>query len=298
MSLLNLPGDGTRSVLVVIYRLLLQEGPLLRSKLLDLCAPKDIVDPKSTSITLNTWIDLGLFEEKNGKVSISPNVSKKERDERFLSQNARARVFAAENNEKFWEVDKSKSADFNRAISWLFAQDAYQAELKSWEGEVIHLIKAQVNEDDALLGRNDTRWNGLKHWLPYLGLAWILKNGTVIVDPAIAIREVLSLVFGNKQTLPVDVFMASLSERIPIIDGGVYRKQVEGRLLEVAGPSAWTSQPQGQLSTSLSRGLLRLISAGVLSTENRSDADGRVVLTGRNSETLGTFSHYTYNSNQ
>lgn len=298
MSLLNLPGDGTRSVLVIIYRLL-RERAIARDKLLELCAPQGVVDPKSTSITLNTWIDLGLIEEKNGKISISSTIPKAERTESYLANNARLLVLASKNNERLWEVEKSKSADFTRAISWLFAQDVYQTELKSWEGGrgAWDLIRGQVAEDDALLGRNDTRWNGLKHWLPYLGFGW-LQKGTVIVDPAIAIRETLPLIFGNKQTLPVDAFMASLSERIPILDGGVYRKQVEDWLLQGKGANAWKGQPQGQLSTSVSRGLLRLISAGVLTHDNLSDADARVILTGRTGTPIGTFSHFTYNPQQ
>lgn len=298
MSLLNLPGDGTRSVLVIIYRLLLQ-GARARDQLLDLCAPTGVVDPKSTSITLNTWLDLGLFEEKNNKISISSTIPKAEKDECYLAKNARLLVLAPQNNERFWEVEKSKSADFNRALSWLFAQDVYQSELKSWEGEqgAWNLIKYQVAENDALLGSNDTRWNGLKHWLPYLGFGW-LQKGTVVVDPAIAIHETLPLIFGTKKTLPVNVFMASLSDRIPILDNGVYRKQVEDLLLQGQGVNAWKGQPQGQLSTSVSRGLLRLISGGVLTHENLSDADERVILTGRGGTPIDTCSHFTYNPKQ
>lgn len=301
MSLLNIENDGKRSVLVVIYRLLFEQGPLQKDKLIKLCAPETLVkSTKHVTGTLNTWVDLGLFEEKEGKVSISSQISKKERSGEFLPGHARNRVLAPENNERFWEVEKSKAADFNRAISWLYAQDVYQVELKSWDGGAgaLDLIKDQIIEDDALLGRNDTRWNGLKHWLAYLGFGWIHK-GTVFVDPTVAIRETLASTFGGKKTLAVDSFMTALSERIPILDGGVYRKEVERRLLDGEGAKAWRTPPTGQLSTSLSRGLFGLSRSGVLSFETRSDADARVILTGREGKSIGgPYSHITYNPNR
>jgi hypothetical protein len=147
MSLINLPQAGTRTVLIVIYRLLLHEKKSIkRDVLIDLCAPKEAIDQKTVNITLNTWVELGLLNEKEGKISISEKIPKKERDHKYLSKYVRERVLALENNEKFWEVEKSKCADFSRAISWLYAQDVYQTELKRWEGEdgALDLIKDQV----------------------------------------------------------------------------------------------------------------------------------------------------------
>ena len=304
MSLLNIENDGKRSVLVVIYRLLLQQGPLNQDKLLKLCAPDSVVkSEKHVNGTLNTWVNLGLFEEKEGKISISSRIAKKERSEAFLSKHARSFVLATENNERFWEVEKSKSADFNRALSWLYAQDIYKAELLGWDKGVAQaqeLIKDQIVGDDALLGRNDTRWNGLKHWVPYLGFGWTNK-GTIYIDPTVAIRETLPSIFASKKTLDADSFMTALSERIPILDRGVYRKEVESRLLDGDGAKAWKSQPRGQLSTSLSRGLLGLSErgSGVLNFQQLSDADSRITLTGIGGKSLGgPYSHISYNQNQ
>ena len=259
-----------------------------------MCA-KEAMDQKTVNITLNTWVELGLFEEKEEKISISENIPKKERDQKYLSRHVRERVLASGNNEKFWEVEKSKSADFSRAISWLYAQDVYQAELKRWEGEdgALDLIKDQVIENDSLLGKNDTRWNGLKHWLSYLGFGWTYKN-TVIVDPSVAIRETLPSIFAKKETISADQFKAALSEKIPILDGGLYRTQVEEILYKGKGPKAWKGLPPGQLSTSLSRGLYSLIKSGVLSKEDRSDSSERVILTGRGGKDIGKISHFTF----
>lgn len=296
MSLLNLPQAGTRTVLIVIYRLLLQQKKSInREELVDLCAPKTVIDQKTVNITLNTWVELGLFEEIEGRISISENIPKNERDQKCLSRHVRERVLASCNNEKFWEVEKSKSADFSRAISWLYAQDVYQVELKRWEGEdgALDLIKDQVVENDSLLGKNDTRWNGLKHWLSYLGFGWIYKN-VVIIDPSVAIRESLTSIFAHKETISADQFKVALSEKIPILDGGLYRAKVEETLGMGKGPKAWKGQPPGQLSTSLSRGLYSLIKSGDILTEDRSDSSERVILTGREGNGINKISHFTF----
>jgi hypothetical protein len=133
----------------------------------------------------------------------------------------------------------------------------------------------------------------LKHWLSYLGFGWEYK-GTVIVDPSVAIRETLPSIFAKNKTISADKFMAALSEKIPILDGGLYRTQVEQTLLDGQGPKAWRGQPSGQLSTSLSRGLLSLIKSGVLAEDNQSDASERVILTGRNGKDIRKISHFTF----
>jgi hypothetical protein len=295
MSILNRPGDGNRSVLTVIYKLLLQEGPLDYNKVTNLCAPEGVIDPKETRQTLNTWCDLGLFSKDEDRVSIDSNIKKSVRDVSYLPMHARVRVMMLENNDRLWEVERSKASDFCRGVSWLLAQDVFTFDCNSWS-EAEPFIKRQVGGVTNLIVQNDTRWSGFKDWVTYLGFAWtsrLPRSGSLIIDPTYAIRDALPYLFGKAKTLPSNQFLAELSNQVPVLDGGAYRSRVEEELLGGKGEHAWIGAPSGQISSSLSRGLLRLEDLGILKCEDKSDAPERLILTGRNGSAIRTLSHFT-----
>lgn len=280
-------------MLVATFRLLLSERSIERERLLAF-AGAGVADQKYCRATVNTWVELGLFQRsEEEKISIHPQIPSKLRREESLAGLARTRALAPENNERFWETEKSRSADFTRAICWLLAQDVYEAEYSSWDS-VEQAIKKQVPRDEGFFGQNNTRWNGLKAWTPYFGFGWtgkFPKAGTLITDPAVAIRDALPSIFGRRSTLPADEFLDGLSNGLPVLDGGVYRQAVEAKLREHQGSDAWAPPPAGQLSTATSRAILRLISNGALVGEKRADAPQRVRLTGRNRLVVEEYSH-------
>ena len=300
MSLLNIPNDGKRGVLVAIYRLLLAEKSMDRERLLSLCAPAGVCDPRHARGTLNTWVELGLFESsgdvKNPKISISQLVPKEERREDLLSVWASRRALAPENNERFWETEDSRCADFTRAVAWLLAQDVYEPEHDSWS-VVQPIMKIQMPGSDGIFGQNDTRWNGLRTWAPFLGFGGVgnTKGSPLVIDPTDALRHALPIIFGEGTTMAADEFLASVAEFVPVLDRGAYRQLVENKLREHESPDGWVSPPPGQLSTSLSRALLRLTSDGTLRGEKRADAKARARLTGRKRKVIGEYSHFGFN---
>src|SRR3569833_1730901 len=159
MSLLNITNDGKRGVLVAIYRLLLAVFSMDRDRLLSLCAPAGLCEPYHARGTLNTWVELGLLEssgdDKNPKISISQHVPREERREELLSVWASRRTLARENNERFWETEDSRCADFTRATAWLLAQNVYEAEHKT-KPNIQAIMKIQMPGNDGIFGQNDT----------------------------------------------------------------------------------------------------------------------------------------------
>jgi hypothetical protein len=78
---------------------------------------------------------------------------------------------------------------------------------------------------------------------------------------------------------------------IPVLDGGCYRADVEGKLSR----SIWSGQNAGDLSTSLSLALLRLKNEGAIDFANLADPSaGRAVLRGRGGRQLESVSHVLY----
>jgi len=296
MSLLNLTNDGKRGVLVAIYRLLLAKKSLDRDRLLSLCAPQGVAEPKHTRDTLGTWVELGFFERSSDdKISISSTIPTKDRREDLLAVWASRRVLAKENNQRFWEAEDSRCADFTRATAWLLAQDVYETEHSSWD-VVQPIIKTQTPGNDSIFGQNDTRWNGLRAWAPFLGFGRVgnTRGSPLIIDPTDALRHALPLIFGKKTSMAADEFIAAAAEHVPVLDKGNYRQLVEEKLRENGSPDAWQPPPPDQLSTSLSRALLRLTADGTLHGEKRADATARARLTGRRRAVVGEYSHFSF----
>ena len=313
MSILNRTNDGTHSVLTVIYKLLLQEGATERERISQLCAPKSVVaDQKHVEQTLRTWIKLGLLQEaSNDRIKIHGDISKAECSEAKLPHVARRMVMSRSNNADLWAREASRSADFSRGIAWLLAQDVYTTEMIGWP-DAERLLLNQV-PDDLLerdgsgdvkhfgLLQNDTRWPGLKAYAPWLGFAWTARppkggSGVLMIDPTAAVRDVLPEVFGRHKSLTAADFVTALSETLPVLDGGDYRLQVEEKLSARTGPDAWKPLPDGHLSTSLSRALLRLLADGTLKKELQADSPARKFLTGYNGSVIETITHLTFNS--
>lgn len=287
MSLLNRPSDGIHSVLTVIFKLLLAAGRMERDRLIEYCAPKGAINNEKTRQTLNRWIELGLFQEtEDKKVSLHPDVRKDERDVQKLPAVARRIALAEQNNADFWADEGAKAADFTRSLCWLLAQDCWRIDFAGWENAQA-LIQKQL-PGGLVLVQNDTRWSGLKAWAPFLGFGWAAKYpaAALVADPTDAIRDALPSVFGKRKRMKADEFIAALRETLPVLDGGIYRKEVEDKLRERTGPDAWQPPPEGQLSTTLSRALLRLQEEGLLTGNTAADAPSRVHLTGRGRSSL------------
>jgi hypothetical protein len=93
--------------------------------------------------------------------------------------------------------------------------------------------------------------------------------------------------------LAADEFLNAVAETVPVLDQGTYRRLVEDKLRAYESPDGWLSPPTGQLSTSLSRAVLRLTSDGTLQGKKDSDFPSRVRLTGRKRVVVAEYSHFS-----
>lgn len=290
MSVLNQASDGLYTVLIVLVRAIVRFAPRGREELLLACGGAvDAVDASQLTQTLNRWTELGLLSELDGVVSIAEPYRSglgrtADEAEARLPKMVRMVAMRAENNERFWERERSRAADLSRAVSWMLAQDVY-----ALDGNVKRLAvleEAQiVDSSKQTIGKNDTRWNGLKTWMLYLGFA---RDGMQwVVDPTQALREALPDIFGLARELSAPAFVKGAASVLPVLDGGIYRVQVEGALKE----SAWPQLRAGLVSSSMSRAIQRLDREGFITLSNRSDTEGVVSLTGSNARTWRDVSH-------
>jgi hypothetical protein len=307
MSLLNRPSSGLPNVLIVLYRCVLVHGPLPRSRLLSLCGPPAATDAKAKmpQKTLTTWRKLGLFEVRDDDtVRLSPALQPAARDPATgpgrLPDTLRELVLRPENNANLWGRDDGpeaddpdaptgvRAADFTRGACWCLSMyprlPRETTVRRMWDG--VDGLQQATLEPGYSAFVNDTRWAGFAAWAPFLGFGWSAVSRPLVVDPTNAIRHELTAVFGEETRLTQRQFLDRLVDRLPILDGGAFRQDVEARFL----PGRWERPREGVLSESLSAALERLSAAGVLDLEDRADTERRT-LSGPGGRQTRTFSH-------
>ena len=131
MSVLNQASDGLYTVLIALARAIVRFGPRSREDLFLACGSTVAsVDPLQLTQTLNRWTELGFFGQEGDLVIIAEpyrsGLGKTADDaELQLPRVVRTVAMLPENNERFWERERSKSADLSRAVAWMLAQDVY-----------------------------------------------------------------------------------------------------------------------------------------------------------------------------
>ena len=289
MTILNRPSDGLYNVLITLVRAAVRFAPRDADQLLAACGSTvETVDSGHLNRTLTRWTSLGLFKVGKDTFEIAEPYrsilgQKPDIAEARLPRVARALVIHADNNSRFWDAEGAQSADFSKGAAWMLAQDVYTipSTVAGWEA----LLARQIADAGTTIVQNDTRWNGLRAWMPYLGFA--RDGATWDIDPTEAVRDALAEIFGTAKTLQVGDFLERLAAELPVLDGGKYRREVEG----VLRSGAWPKPDEKSVSTALSRALQRLDREGSIKLEQRSDAGAGVSLIGRGNKRWRDISH-------
>jgi hypothetical protein len=300
MTILNNTTDGLHPELIVLFRTVAHFKSIDYEDLVNLCLPK-IVVKNDTQIrnrlrgALNTWIKIGLFNRIDDEIKLSnpfENIKKSEIDRATieLPKVALDLVLLTENGLPLWGMtaDQGTSADFIRGSSWLLTQNIYTLPTSFSD---IDPLTATQSSNFMILG-NDTRWTNLRFWMRYFGLA---TGGSSYfqVDPTIAIQSRLKEIFGGNKELLAKDFLVLLSEKLPILDFGKYRKEIEDKL----STSVWRKPGTNELSQSLSFGLRRLEFKGAIQLRGKSDTGSSYRLIGSNNQELVNFETVTWNKN-
>ena len=277
MSLLNLTNDGFPHILLVLYKEIAKHSDGIPKKvLLDIVAPKDVVQDGKAANTLTRWIGLGLFEEspkKSIKLALAPKAIPETDGEwrNFVPQVVMHQVLIAANNADLWATEDNKAADLTRSLAWMLAQNAYTFSYSNMED----LERRQLGDGGHWVMQNGTRRTGLRRWAPFLGFAH--DTGELVIDPTKAIHRVLPHILTPGRSTDAAAFIKDLSSHLPVLDGGTYRMEVE----RVLAAGSLGERAAHELSTSLSRALFCLHKFGVIAFERADDKNSGVLLTGR-----------------
>jgi hypothetical protein len=294
MTILNLQSDGLPPVLITLALTVSREKEILRDNLIDICAPfAEASERGRLRATLTRWIGLGLFSDEGDKIRLSFSRGRGESDDGIaqrLPTICRGILLGSEHARPLWpnigivsEDNIGRSADLCRGLAWCLAQDIYT--LPSTYADVNDIVDSQV-QFGRFIFLNDTRWSGIRPWARYLGFA-TGDDSKLFFDPTVAVRGQLNEMIQKKESLPAAEFVARLAARLPVLDNGSYRSEVEQALK----PETWRPPSPGHISTSLSFALRRLQKQGTIALESKADAGSRLALTGQFGRTWESFTH-------
>ncbi|RKH18566.1 hypothetical protein D7X74_09195 [Corallococcus sp. CA047B] len=288
-------------------------------------------EQQQAKATLTRWLEIGFFVQEEGDentISLGPafnQTSLDSKDAALLRTAIRQLVFSPANNLQILSEERDSEvagqcADLTRGACWVLAQDSYAFPGGKWS-DVDELLKTQVSTKPMPF-QNDTRWYAYRDdYAPFLGLGWLnpqrgfsktqspattpsralaSKSASsepikgipeLIADPAEAVLDELPATFEDTRELPINRFLERLAVRLPVIDGGTYRQQMEEHLRK---RDVWKPRAPHEISTSLSRALIRLEESGVLQLPARSDAPEVKLLLGRDSTPIQRISHVVW----
>lgn len=166
----------------------------------------------------------------------------------------------------------SGARDLSRALSWFLAQDALGEPL-SWANNVEQLQNTQfaTSENDRWALVNDTRWSAFSRWAPALGLATpsVVRSKPGLTPlPTLAVVDAVDEL--QEGRLAVFEFLDLLSDRLPVLPGGVIRDGLATRLGSDPDPGLQAHAVDSSLAQ-----VLRILEArGKLRFESLADAEG------------------------
>ena len=295
MSILNLASDGLPSVLITLARLVAQSKSMARDDLISISMPppclvgddKDIT--KHIRNTLSRWTQLGLFLEDCDRIRLSNDLRRGESLDQFtnrLPMICRNLLLCLDQCEPMWSSDGTEkttgtTADVCRALAWLLSQDIYSLPTSS---DHLERIASEQVKPGYFIFINKERLPGFRAWAKFLGFA--VGDGPSC-DITEAVQSELFEIIKVGEMVSASEFLARLASRLPVIDSGSYRKEVE----KILRPEKWSSPPVGQLSTALSFALRRLQKQGVISLSTLADAGSRMTLTRQGGQVWESFTH-------
>ena len=288
MTIVNYANDGLYPELIVLARAVADMGPIDPEELVKMCS---VDTPARIRGALSRWSQLGLFESQKDGIVLSKRFAGKKRETSDMLTNrlpgiCRELILAQEHCLPLWGAEEAGiSADFVRGIAWLLAQDIYQFPT-TWNGDGAEAVEQRQITGRKTIIQNDVRWNGLRFWARYLGFA-TGDNVTFLIDPTGAIGAELAMLFDDRSAISALDFVEKLAQRLPVLDFGAYRKEIEAALNQ----DSWKPPAPHHLSMSLSFALRRLELAGRISLEQQADAAHALSLTGRSYRTWKRFTH-------
>lgn len=222
-----------------------QAGRLSQEALAELVIPTGLsrgpAGEKMFGDTLRELRSIGAVVEDGTQVGL-PGDMEGARDAGGMARIVRVRAMLNESTADLWEKDDAGSLiltgarDLVRALAWFLGLDVLVGPFDFDETTpAISEMQQQHTGERPIL--NKERWRPFVRWVRYLGFLqdMSLYSGSgssqdvVVPDPTQAIAAHLPDCVDGDDWTPMTSVVARLSERLPVLDGGIYRRAVHDK---------------------------------------------------------------------
>lgn len=241
----------------LLGRTIAAEGPMSRA---DLQGFVQQPDPSQFNNIVREAVRLGFLSEDK-TLGLSLAVPKK-----VANDVEEFRLFCFERLITRSPDHNDENSSFPRAAAWFLSRPTWP-QLR-WGGEVRQYINEELQGDDFFDLTNESRAQMFAYWAQFLGLMErTFFDGVTYcsADPARAIESIARSILRPGSSFAIRDFLSELSSKAPVLEGGVFRKEAEGRSKKRRDDQA--------ISPATSLALLRLELKGTLSFEEASDAE-------------------------
>ncbi|KNY47283.1 hypothetical protein AKG94_06125 [Vibrio harveyi] len=282
-------GGSQFEVLTVICNILEsnRRKPMAEETIIAWCRPETLASRDSARSKvgkeINAWKSLGLLKQTEDGLVLNSDYFL---DINVPTSTAARRCLLADENNLDLDARDQRAVDLTKLVCMMLSIDVYRhPEIRSTKlAEIVdtYLSDFRINSNESAV---------VPSYLHWLGYAARIGNGSYTIDPTVAIKEELlaseNAIEKNKQ-FTIEGFLQLLAKRLPVIDGGVYRQHIEQSI----NSKNWSKPSASELSTSLSRALLRLHHSGTIQLQKLSDA-GLRNLKGPDNKVLMGVTHVT-----
>ncbi|MEF1280245.1 protein DpdG [Vibrio fortis] len=290
MAITNNDAGGSQFEVLSVIRNVLESNrrkPMTEDVIVSWCRPETLTSVlgarSKIGKEISAWKELGLLSETEDGLVLNSHYFT---DANVSTSTAARRCLLTEENNLDLDAREQRAVDLTKLVCMILSLDVYKhPEIRSNKLEDIvntYLSDFRINGNETTIVPNYLHW---------LGYAARIGNGSYTIDPTVAIKDELlapdNSIEKNKQ-FDIESFLQMLVKRLPVIDGGVYRQHVEKNINSIN----WSKPSASELSTSLSRALLRLHHSGVIQLQKLSDA-GLRNLKGADNKVLMGVTHVT-----
>lgn len=275
MSIINnaSPGSSIRLICIIDRVLTQKKGESIsRQDLIDLCRPSNLPRSDNAKLrfgaNLNFWLKEGLWIEDETGIRL---ISKEDTE---LTLQTRLLNLLIKDKQ---DITKGSGVEpFLNTITCLLAQEKFtflggNQLIPGESGNVAQAVNALLPPEMSINSSNESPL--LLEYGFFLGFLDPFKPG-YIVDPTQAIQAFIKKVFSATNELPIREFMKQVSILLPMIDGGIYREQIEPLMVQ----RGWSKPEEHKISFSLSHALTRLSNNLKIVLDSRSDDSGSMVI--------------------
>lgn len=277
MSLINTANPGSQiELMAIVYRVLNRAAaPIKEERLIELCRPETL--PIRDDQRWRFPKELEFWSDPSHQLWIKDNADAYSLVHRFAGGDPTPLEIATVVRSLLMETDiptvfdPRHDADGVAKLMTMLSCTLAVPDFDAVDGQEVNKVNLAALQRKYLPAESHLNTsNELSEAIAYghfLGFLEPAEKGGHVVDPTEAVARVVRDEFEPGRDVEIRDCLAALAEKLPVLDGGQFRQEVEEKMEE----RGFRRPPKDRLSRAMSHALYRLRIGGVIQLEELSD---------------------------